>query len=498
MKVLLISLNQQDVEDFKKAPTDISALGVRYLSSYLRSRGREVKILFLAKPYGGLEGEDELRQIENFIAELNPDLVGISLMSNHFFRARLISANIKNKFPNLPLIWGGIHPTIAPENCLQHVDLICIGEGEIPLEQLTEGDNLKQYQFDIPGIWYKKDGQIIKTGPAPLIKDIDCLPFPDYDFSQHFIIHQGQLIPLTVEIFRQYYPAARGDHRLLSSRGCPHACAYCCNSVFRELYGGGFLRQRSARNFIAEMKAVKEKFDFIQSFKIMDDSFTVNDIKWLEEFSAQYKQEINLPFLCLASPLTISQEKIDALAAAGLTTVQLGLQSGSDRINREVYGRHVSSSQFLSAVRILEKHRGRLNLIIDVIVDNPYEQEEDLLYTINILNQIKRPFHVSMFSLAFYPGTALYRRANQDNVLADRQEYLSKQFHFLKKNILNKLIYLIPHLSTGKIDDLVSNRASFSSRIYIELMYFVIRHKSNLPPAINKFLSRLKKILKNQ
>jgi len=52
MKVLLISLNQQDVEDFKKAPTDISALGVRYLSSYLRSRGREVKILFLAKPYG--------------------------------------------------------------------------------------------------------------------------------------------------------------------------------------------------------------------------------------------------------------------------------------------------------------------------------------------------------------------------------------------------------------------------------------------------------------
>ncbi|MFA5029372.1 MAG: radical SAM protein [Patescibacteria group bacterium] len=497
MKILLISLNQQDVEEYKKAPTDISALGVRYLSSYLKSQSQEVKILFLAKPYGVAESQEELEQINNLINEQKPDLIGLSLMSNHFFRAKQITKNIKEKFSALPVIWGGIHPTIDPAGCLAYADLVCVGEGELPLSQLAQGDNLKQYQnLNLAGIWYKKNGQIVNGEKADLVKEIDRLPNPDYDLENHYIIHQDKLVPLSIEIFRQYYPASRGDHRLISTRGCPHACAYCCNSVFRDMYGGGYLRKRFVEQVIAEMKVTREKFPFLKSFKIMDDSFTVNDLDWIRKFSRRYQTEINLPFYCLISPLTITQEKLDLLVAAGLSTAQMGLQSGSDRINQEIYLRQVKTDQFLAAAKLLEKYQNRVSVSIDVIVDNPYETESDLLLTAEILNQIKRPFHLSLFSLAFYPGTELYRRASQDKILANNEEYLDKQFHLFKKNYLNKIIYLVPHLPPEKVKVLLAKRNKLFYKFQVELLYLFLTKKNKMPSMLIKAAKILKHLLK--
>ncbi|MFA6525936.1 MAG: radical SAM protein [Candidatus Buchananbacteria bacterium] len=499
MKILLISLNQQDVEEFKQAPTDISALGVRYLSSYLKSLGREVAVLFLAKPYGELENADELEKINDLINDYRPDLIGLSLMSNHFFRAKDITLSIKKNFSDLPVIWGGIHPTIDPENCLEFADMICVGEGELALKQLTEDDNLSRFRdLAITGIWHKKDGQVVSGGKSVLVREIDELPFPDYDPSGHYIIHQGELLPMTEGIFRQYYPAARGDHRLLSSRGCPHACAYCCNSVFRNIYSGVFLRRRAVSCLIDEMKAVKEKFSFVSSFKIMDDSFAVNDIEWMREFNRLYKSEVNLPFFCLTSPTTIDSEKLELLMDAGLDMIQMGLQSGSDRINSDVYRRQAKASQFLSAMAILEKYRGRLNVIIDVILDNPYEDEASLLETIDVLNQIKKPFHLSLFSLAFYPGTELYRRAMADGYLTDGQEYLKKQFHQLKKSYLNRVIYLIPHVKKRYIELFAKRRHNPVVRLAVAMIYFAHKNKNKIPRPLLSVLLAIKRILNNQ
>ncbi|MFA5124384.1 MAG: radical SAM protein [Patescibacteria group bacterium] len=496
MKILLISLNQQDVEEFKKAPTDISALGVRYLSSYLKKFGRDVAILFLAKPYGELENEQELKQIAELINKYKPDLIGLSLMSNHFFRAKNITKSIKDNFPSVPVIWGGIHPTIDPENCLVYADLVCVGEGESALLQLTENDNWLNYKnVNIPGLWHKNGSQIISGGKSILISAIDELPFPDYDFFDHYIIHQGELLPMTESVFRQYYPAARGDHRLLSSRGCPHACAYCCNSVFRNIYSGIFLRKRSVDQLVTEMKMIKNKFPFIRSFKIMDDSFAVNDLDWIREFNRRYKAEIDLPFFCLASPTTIDAAKLELLVDAGLDMIQMGLQSGSDRVNQDIYLRHAKSSQFLTAMSLLDKYRGRLNVIIDVILDNPYETEDDLLLTIDILNRIRKPFHLSLFSLTFYPGTELYRRAIADGHLTDGQAYLKKQFHLLNKGYLNKVIYLIPRLKKIQIEFLIKNRRNPIVRLGVSILHLFFVKKNKIPKPLVKALICIKKMI---
>ncbi len=496
MKLLLISINQQDVEEYKKAPTDISALGVRYLSSYLKSRGHKVNILFLCKPYGELESEDELKQINGFIGKLRPDLIGVGLMSNHFFRARKITQGIKKAYDEMPIIWGGIHPTIDPEGSLAYADLVCVGEGELAMEQLmalSDANNFKN--SNIEGIWYKVNDRLIDKGCAKLVADIDSLPLPDYDLADHYIVHSGQLVVLSENIFKLYYPASRGDHRLISSRGCPHACAYCCNSTFRNIYGGQYLRRRSVEKFIDEMLAVKNRFSFVSSFKIMDDSFTVNSLEWFGDFNRQYKEKIQLPFFCLTSPLTIDEDKLALLIDAGLKTIQIGLQSGSDRTNKEIYLRHVSAGQFLSAMKLFEKYKDKLNVLIDVIVDNPYESDDDLKETIKVISLIKKPYQLSMFSLAFYPGTLLYKRAKEDKILPNEQEYLKKQFHLFRRTYLNKVIYLISHLPAAKIEYFTKNEQNLFARLQIWFWFFAFSKKNKLPTFALKILSRIKRVL---
>jgi radical SAM superfamily enzyme YgiQ (UPF0313 family) len=493
MKLLLISINQQDVEECKVAPTDISAFGVRYISSYLKNKGYQVNILFLAKPYGKEEEEGELMQINDLIKKIAPDLIGVSLMSNHFFRAKKITQFIKIKF-NTPIIWGGIHATIQPEDCLNFADMICIGEGELALDRLLSQKKEDWFRGDkIPGIWYKQDGAIINNGVGLLVDNLDSLPFPDYELSDHYIIHDGKLVALNEEIYQQYYPASVGDHRLIATRGCPHACAYCCNSVFKDMYGIGFFRKRSVSNVMEEMVNIKKQFSFIKSFKIMDDTFTANSNQWLSNFRDEYKSKINLPFFCLMSPLTINQEKLDILVDCGLRVIQMGLQSGSNRTNKEVYLRYATKERFLEAVKLLDNSKEKLKLIIDVIIDNPYETEGDLLETVDTLRKIKRPFTLALFSLAFYPGTELYRRAVKDGILKDDKEYLKKEFHLFKKNYLNKLLFLIPRISDKNIGRFISGRRNLFIRFYLELIFLLYTKKNKLPSSFLRVLRRIKK-----
>lgn len=492
MKILLISFNQQDVEECKVAPTDISTMGIRYLSSYLKAAGHDVNILFLCKYFGEKENEEEILQILEFVKNNNYDLIGMGLMSNHFFRASSLTLTIKKNFPDTPIIWGGIHPTIKPKKCLEFADIVCLGEGELAFAALA-ADLANFKSAKIPGIWYKNGNEIVEAGHGQLICDINTLPHPDFDLTTQYIIHQDKLQVFTDDILKQYYPFSRGDHRLLSSRGCPHACAYCCSSVFRNLYGGGYLRRRTVDDFISEMLEMKNSFPFIKYFKIMDDSFSFNTLEWLQDFNKQYKEKIDFPFYCLASPQTLEEEKLKLLLDAGLETIQLGLQSGSDRINHEIYLRHARSEDFLKAIKMVEKYSDKLGFIIDVIVDNPYEREEDKLQTIRVLNEIKKPFNQAMYSLAVYPGTALYDRVMNDNLMPNKDEYLAKQFHLLKQSLLNKITYLTPRMPKSTIEWLLDNRHHLVIRLCVSGLYLAYTKKNDLPAPLMSLALQLKK-----
>ena len=125
-------------------PSDICAFGVRSLSSYIKSKGHSVKNIFLPTSLKGRQkgGQFIFTYSANILDDLiylvrDSDVIGISFMTNYFDAAVQITEKIK-KHLDIPLIWGGIHPTVKPDECLNHVDMVCIGESEEALAELLQ------------------------------------------------------------------------------------------------------------------------------------------------------------------------------------------------------------------------------------------------------------------------------------------------------------------------------------------------------------------------
>lgn len=491
--ILLISLNQQDEEILKKAPTDISAFGVRHISAYLKSKNESCKILFLSKKHGEEETAGELAEIEKFVHRLKPDLIGVSLMSNHYLRAKKITEDIRRYYKN-PIVWGGIHPTIKPIECLEHADIVFVGEAEHSFLDFYKEFKGGIKNYKTKGIVYKNEnGEVVNNGVYPLEHYLDKFPFQDYDLEDHFVVLDGALVQMDKNVLSNFLPFSQKHYRVMTTRGCPFNCAYCGSAFLKNMYEGRFLRGRSVDNVLDEIKAVLTLLSGaeINFIKIMDDCFTINTVQWLSEFAKKYKERINLPFFCLVSPATITQEKLSILMDAGLKSVQIGLQSGSDRTNKDIYSRRISRDQFLNSFTILDKFRTRLKFNLDVITDNPFETEDDRAETARLLNEIKRPFNLILYSLTFYPGTVLYNRAVSEGVLSKNpDEYITKQFHKIKNDYFNKLMRLIPVLNSEKINSFIENRKKILTRLKLNLYYFIFSHK-NIVPGFLKNLFKL-------
>jgi anaerobic magnesium-protoporphyrin IX monomethyl ester cyclase len=114
---------------------DFSGIGSRLLSSWLRSMGHGARLVFLPSPGGG---KPCASQAARALAELcrNSDFVGLTVFTSDFNLSVQLSQAVR-RHTDAGIIWGGIHPTARPIECLEHADLVCVGEGELALKSLT-------------------------------------------------------------------------------------------------------------------------------------------------------------------------------------------------------------------------------------------------------------------------------------------------------------------------------------------------------------------------
>ena len=150
----------------------------------------------------------------------------------------------------------------------------------------------------------------------------------------------------------------------------------------------------------------------------------------------------------------VSSEKIDLLVDAGLTDIIIGIQSGSDRLNKEVYNRFISADQVLRCAKVLNKHKAKLAVMYDIISSNPYETKEDILETIKLIRKLPPPFYLSVNNLIFFEGTPLYKKAREDGLIktyndtASMLNYWDRWQHIkLKKK--NAYLNLVLNLMRG-------------------------------------------------
>ena len=121
---------------------DIQCYGIRTLSACLKKEGHEVDLFFLAKQYWEKYDEQTMDELAKLTEK--SDLIGISLMTNFFDNAVQVTQRLK-KSSDAPIMWGGVHPTVRPEECLDYADMVAIGESEQAVVEVTRKIQNKQY-----------------------------------------------------------------------------------------------------------------------------------------------------------------------------------------------------------------------------------------------------------------------------------------------------------------------------------------------------------------
>ena len=372
---------------------------------------------------------DPVLDLENVIKEFQPALIGISALSIDFHLSKVVARLIKKILPEIPIILGGVLPTVSPDECIQEdcFDMICVGEGEKALVELSKCIESKEDYSNINNLWVKNQGQI-KKNPTGSFKTLDSLLVPDWDLfdPQH----------IWGPLYGQMYRVAPVE----LSRGCPYRCTYCVNDALRNVYSESdkYHRRKSPEKAVSDMLYLKNKYD-IEMFYILDETFmavTKSEIKTLAEV---YKQKINTPFFAQTRPETVTEEKAKIVADMGCKVMSLGIENGNDHIRKAVLNRKVSKEQIISAFKILKKYGIQTSSFNMLGV--PGETVDTILETIE-LNKLCEPDSIGVTYFFPYKGTALREFALKKNMITgDEDPNLSNDVPVLK----------LPTISQSKI-----------------------------------------------
>ena len=454
MKLLLISL-LPTTENF----------GVKYIHAYLQQHGHQSAILFVPRHDPAIQ-----KPLREFVDTYRPDLIGCGLMSYEAPFAASIGKLLKESHPHIPFLAGGIHPTVAPEECLDYADMVALGESEETIlemaKHLDAGSDLKA----INNLVFKHDGDTVKNPLRPRIEDLDSIPCPGHFPAHSYVYHQNSILPMDLRLFRKYTRYDGKAYNIISSRGCPFSCSYCCNSFLSKLYGTKSIRKRSPQNVIKELRSEVEQFPDIILINIHDDCFLAHNKEWHQEFVKDYKKWVARPFIVRSTPLHLTEEKISILKEAGLAWVTMGLQSGSERVNKDVFHRKVSNKQFLDATR-LAKHHG-VSGYYDVILDNPFEEEEDVIHTLRVLQQVPKPFQLQLFTLTFYKGTEIYRMMQEK--MGSKGDLTIQNYFNYQPTYVNKLVRISPLITSKMMDYFIANRKNRYAKLLLSIFHFCI------------------------
>ena len=183
MKTLLISPQK-----------DLHTMGLKYLHYTLLDKGHESFMLYLRN--FNPSDKQHCESVKKFILGINPGLVGISLMSTEYCAARDLTKNIKSFVKSAPIVWGGIHPTISPENCLDHADYVCVGEAEKTILDIAGAIDRNESIKNINNLCYLENKSIKRNPLYALDDNLDNIPFCEQVPKNSFILTDKEILKL--------------------------------------------------------------------------------------------------------------------------------------------------------------------------------------------------------------------------------------------------------------------------------------------------------------
>ena len=371
--------------------------GLASLSAVLKQGGHHVDLYHLTYM------PDRAEFIEK-VKGYAPDIIGISIRTSALDFAAEMAVWLDEELPDIYVMAGMYHPSLAPEETisLQGIDAICIGEGEYPcldfVDYFAEHGTLNE---NADSFWVKAgDGTIHKNPIRPYIADLDLIPFPDLDIFDYRNLRSN---------------AQQNTAEVIVSRGCIFSCTYCANAQLRNVYPDktNYARFRSPENAIELLERVLEKDPNIECFSFNDAILNVFK-DWFYAFTALYKLRIKKKYVCNLRIDLLDEKMINELADSGCYLVTIGLEIGNEEYRRKYLNRAMKNEHIVKVSHMLKK----AGIIVNAynIIGLPHETLPLSLETIKLNAQMHTDnVIISMFQP--FPSTRLREIAEEAGFL---------------------------------------------------------------------------------
>lgn len=402
-KVILINPDYyDDIFSESKVRAAISrgttSLGLACVAAPLLNSGHEVRILDLNL------SDNANGYLQEEILKFSPEFVGITSTTPLIKKIYQIAEKIKSINSRILIIAGGPHPSALPEDVLKEsrIDSVVVGEGDFTLKMIVENG----FSPSIPGIFYKKDGNIIKSHVQHnLINDLDSLPFPAYELFDIKNYYQPQIASRKAPL-----------GYLETSRGCYAKCVFCNKNIH-----GFKFRIKSPQRVVDEMERML-KLGF-REIHIIDDIFTADMNRAYTICEEILKRGLKFPWYPRGGIRVdrVNTELLKLMKISGCYRIPFGIESGSQRII-DIIKKGITLEQVEKAVR--EAKEAGLETECYFMLGLPAETEEDIQKTANFAIKLD-PDYVKFAITIPLPGTPMFDKmsANGQIKTMDWEKY---------------------------------------------------------------------------
>lgn len=372
--------------------------GIAALIPILKQHKFDISVINLTDE---IDSKDFFKKVMNY----TPCIIGFSFTSHQFKYLKKYSKALGSN-PHILQIAGGIHPTLDPEETLTKTDIdgVCVGEGEIPLDDLLIRIS-KSFDISDTRGFYWKQGETIKRNSIPsFINDLSSLPFPDYSgFNPNSVVHPYPFARRSLIVDKA---AHKQVISVILSRGCPYNCSYCNNSALRNVYSSfkNYFRIPTVDYALKFLETLKKQYPHLQQIIFNDDLLMAN-AEWFLEFLEKYKKRICLPYTMQGRFELLTPKIAEALRKSGCVVLRLGLESGDENLRKKILNRMPSNELILEKAKLLKQ--AKIPICTLNMLGLPFEGKRQLQATLQLNKRIKPEFGTVCFFRP-YKKTLLY------------------------------------------------------------------------------------------